>query len=279
MLFAVGVLTPAGLDVRVDPYNRRVRFVGPDRPAAVDQWLATAGDALDEIGKIIVYARDDDDRGWERRGFVQEGRIDRFFVDGRDAKIWSRFIDDVRRENPRGDAEDRIIQLAREKAGGMPETLLPSGVSCRIAREQDARVISILLGSTFRDYPDAVDEENVARWIRQGERLFRVALRDGVVVACASAELDRTNRSAELTDCATDPEMRGKGLMTAILRMLENDCSEQFGITDTYTLARAGEAGINIAFARLGYDFTGRLVNNCRMPDGWESMNAWCRSV
>jgi hypothetical protein len=35
---------------------------------------------------------------------------------------------------------------------------------------------------------------------------------------------------------------------------------------------------VNCAFAKLGYKYTGRLVNNCRMPTGWESMNVWCKT-
>lgn len=279
MLFAVGILTPSDLDVRVDRYNRRIRFVGPERPADFDRWLSAPGESMDGIGKIIVYSRDDGDRGWERRGFVPEGWIQRYFVDGSDAMVWSRFVDEERAKNPREADEDQIVRLAQDKAKGKAITQMPDGFTTRIAGVGDAVAVSGLLQSTFRDYPDPTDVKTVEGWIRDVARLFRVVERDGEIVACASADIDRTNRSAELTDCATLPEMRGKGLMTAILKRLEADCAEEFGITDTYTLARAGEAGINIAFARLGYVFTARLVNNCRMPDGWESMNAWCRSA
>ena len=57
----------------------------------------------------------------------------------------------------------------------------------------------------------------------------------------------------------------------------ENDIADLYGITDLYTLARADEIGMNCVFRKLGYDFCGRLVNNCRMPNGWESMNVWCK--
>jgi beta-lysine N6-acetyltransferase len=279
MLSIPGTIAPSDLDVRIDRYNRRIRFVGPERAADFDRWLSGSDGMLDGIGKIIVYARDDGDRGWERRGLVPEGWIRRYFVDGSDAMVWSCFIDEDRRRNPREAEEDQIVRLARRKANGKAVTDLPRGCESRIAKVPDASAVSGLLERTFRDYPDPVDVKTVEGWIRDGSRHFRIVERNGELVACASAEVDRTNRSAELTDCATLPEMRGKGLMTAILKRLEADCSSELGITDFYTLARAGEAGINIAFARLGYDFTARLVNNCRMPDGWESMNAWCRGA
>ncbi len=265
------------MEIKFDKYNRRVRLTGLQRPAEFDQWMVGSGDALEDIGKIIVYARDDDERGWTRRGFVAEGTIERFFADGRDASVWSQFIDEERQRNVGAKEEDAIVELSREKAKRGATTTYPEGMSSRIAVEGDAAAISRLLGATFSDYPDPIDEATVTRWIENKDRVFRVVEREGVLVACASAEVDHTNRSAELTDCATSPEVRGKGIMTAILSDLEEYCRDDLGINDLYTLARAGEAGINIAFARLGYRYTGRLVNNCRMPDGWESMNAWCR--
>jgi hypothetical protein len=67
--------------------------------------------------------------------------------------------------------------------------------------------------------------------------------------------------------------------MSVILRNLERDLADEFGITDVYTIARANQAGMNCSFAKLGYTYTGRLVNNCRMPEGYESMNVWCRDA
>ena len=65
--------------------------------------------------------------------------------------------------------------------------------------------------------------------------------------------------------------------MAYILRQLERALVADFGITDLYTIARADEVGMNCVFSKLGWVYTGRLVNNCRMPNGWESMNIWCR--
>ena len=99
------------------------------------------------------------------------------------------------------------------------------------------------------------------------------------MVAAASAEIDHCNKNAEMTDCATRPSARGQGLMAYLLWMLENDLQELYNITDLYTIARADEVGMNCVFSKLGYIYDGRLVNNCRMPNGWESMNVWCRQT
>ena len=82
-----------------------------------------------------------------------------------------------------------------------------------------------------------------------------------------------------MTDCATRPDQRGGGHMAYLLHRLAQDVRKERGITDLYTLARADEVGMNCVFGKLGYVYTGRLVNNCRMPNGWESMNVWCKST
>jgi putative beta-lysine N-acetyltransferase len=136
------------------------------------------------------------------------------------------------------------------------------------------------MARTFKDYPTPISPDQISAAIHERTSHFRI-VRDstGALVACASAEIHHTRRSAELTDCATREDQRGKGLMSYILHALEEDLASDFSITDVYTIARAYEPGMNCSFAKLGYRYTGRLVNNCRMPDGFESMNVWCRNT
>ncbi|MBE0565138.1 MAG: GNAT family N-acetyltransferase, partial [Krumholzibacteria bacterium] len=146
------------------------------------------------------------------------------------------------------------------------------------AGPDDAEAVSALLRRVFPDYPTPTDPATVRRQIARGDNVYRLMLdADGRLAAAASAEIDHRRRSAELTDCATSPEHRGAGLMAWLLRQLERDVVRDFGITDLYTIARADEVGMNCVFSKLGWIYTGRLVNNCRMPGGWESMNLWCR--
>jgi beta-lysine N6-acetyltransferase len=270
--------TPAGIRRIVhDDRNLRLKLYGLRSSAE----LSSAAAVIDEssargVSKLIVYARPGDAEGWRRAGLLHEGTIRRYFADGGDAEIWSRFSTKERRRTADTEAQDRTVEIARALEATAPE--LAEGYRCEIATREDAHTIAILMKKVFSPYPETIDAESIAAAIAEGEKHFRV-VRDagGRIVASASAEIDSRNRSAELTDCATDPQARGRGLMRFILRALEIDLRERFRITDLYTLARADEPAMNCAFAKLGYDYTGRLVNNCRMPNGWESMNIWCR--
>ena len=100
----------------------------------------------------------------------------------------------------------------------------------------------------------------------------------GRIVSAASAEVDDKHSNAELTDCATEPEQRGKGLMFHILSALEADLRER-GIMTAYSLARARSVGMNRVFHRLRHEYSGRLVNNCDIYGQFEDMNIWVKRL
>ncbi len=275
------IATPSGRrEIVVDPANSRIKAYGllVDDVDAPPVSSLVAGLGADDLPytKLTVYALPGDDMDWITRGFLGEGFIRGFFPDGIDARIWARYADDGRDEAPRDGEHDRIAAHACTKEPRTPAP--PDDLDCRPAREDDAAEVSALLRATFPEYPTPLDEATIATAIREETSRFRLLVdADGGLAAVASAEIDHKRGSAEMTDCATRPDRRGGGLMSYLLWRLELDVAELDGIRDLYTLARADEPGMNCAFAKLGYDYTGRLVNNCRMPNGWESMNIWCR--
>jgi hypothetical protein len=44
-------------------------------------------------------------------------------------------------------------------------------------------------------------------------------------------------------------------------------------------MARARSFGMNMVFYQLGYEFNGRLVNNCDIHGGYEDMNIWVKDL
>lgn len=269
------------VNVQYDPYNRRLKFFELT-PADVGVNNAIAEALRDFDGgklysKIIVYARPGQE-GFQEAGLSREAVIWGFFENGDNAELWTRYPQQPRSRDARQAEGDKVAALAVNKQ--VAEPVLPAGYTCAPASESDAGDIAKLLDATFKDYPTPISTNVVATAIRDRTSHFRLVRNlEGELVACASAEIHHTRKSAELTDCATRPDQRGKGLMSRILRALEEDLAGEFGITDVYTIARAYEPGMNCSFAKLGYRYTGRLVNNCRMPDGFESMNVWCRNT
>ena len=264
-------------DAVYDPYNERIKLYGVT-PQCLSELPPVETDSS-QAGKVTAYALPGNSYEWAALGFREEGVIRGYFEDGADAHLWAAYSEAGRETNVREELHEHGIQIALSKSPLVrPE--LPEGYVCQTARPEDTPEITALLQSTFTDYPSPLVEETIATAIETQANLFRMVLNeDGEVAAVASAEMDHQRSSAEMTDCATRPDQRGKGLMAHILWKLEKDVVVDFDITDLYTIARADEIGMNCVFSKLGYGYSGRLVNNCRMPNGWESMNLWCKSL
>jgi putative beta-lysine N-acetyltransferase len=278
-----GVECPAILD----PLNRRLKVYeigAQEMTASLVECADLAGSTHPSneppvIGKVTAYALPGDERVWEDMGFRQEAVIRGFYPDGIDAHLWAAYPNPYRESCSKELVHEAGVAIAESKAP-IEVASLPIGYESRLAEPTDAGEIAELMSLVFPVYPSPIDEALIEEQIRSQSNLFRV-VEDlgGDIIALASAEIDHGRSSAEMTDCATRPDMRGRGLMAYILAWLEQDLRRLFGLTDLYTIARADEIAMNCVFSKLGYDFTGRLINNCRMPNGWESMNVWCKSA
>ncbi len=261
----------------IDLHNRRIKLLGLTAERADEFGVdGDLGKSDGGFSKLTIYTPDRNLSPWQEMGFRHEADISGYFADGSDAALLARYIDPERGRDPQALAQDAVVAACAELE--LREAKLPLGWSSRVATKQDVEMLSQLLRDTFPDYPSPTDPASLANQIQVGSHHFRLLFDpDGELGAAASLELDHQRKSAELTDCATRPVHRGRGLMTAMLRELELDAVNEYGIRDLYTIARATQPGINRAFARRGFRYTGRLVNNCRMPGGWESMNVWCK--
>ncbi|NNF04895.1 MAG: GNAT family N-acetyltransferase, partial [Rhodothermales bacterium] len=259
----------------VDEHNGRIKLYGSeasDFDSEAGSELISSFEASDDFSKMIVYSDSSDETGWEDIDFRFEGTIRGFFFDGSDARMWARFGSEERATEADKKAHDGIVETAREKAGGAVTEIVPDEFTVSRAGPNDAEPIANLMQSVFEDYSEDISEERLKQLIGRGGAAFRtVKTETGRIVASAAVRLDLGRRNGEVTDCVTHPDHRGRGLMAALLKGLEKDASTRFGVTDLYSLSRSGEAGMNIVLARSGYEYTGRLVNNCRMPDGLES--------
>jgi beta-lysine N6-acetyltransferase len=107
----------------------------------------------------------------------------------------------------------------------------------------------------------------------QGVRYFCVRIGE-TIAAVSSAEVHAGEGNVEMTDFATLPEYRGRGLSGYLLGRMEA-AMRTAGIRTAYTIARAASLPMNLVFARAGYAYGGTLVNNTGICGGLESMHVW----
>ncbi len=270
----------AGFRPTYDLHNRRIKvFDLPARPPSGNPlWKQLIGRLSkgDTYTKLTCYVSGADNPVWEQVGFRMEGVIRHFYKNGDDAHLWTLYSDKKRKEEKNSATHNTIIQSTLNKPKRKAPAL-PEGYSSRVAKPSDALTISQLLSNTFDSYPTDLDEETILRNIEHLHSHFRLVFApDGTLASMASAELAKDYDTAEISDCVTAPDHRGSGLVVFAVQQTLKDIRSGYGITSIYSLSRAIEPAINHALKRSGFTYTGRLINNCRMPTGWESMNVWC---
>ena len=270
----------AGYRVKVmlDNYNRRIKVIdyrAQDYAALVAKldFLASANN----FDKIWIKGSDRDWERFLRHGYVLEGLL-KWARRGRTAYMLSKFRSQKRMNSPALMKETLLIEEITARKRGKPKPL-PQDYSLDYARESDLDGMLALYKRVFSTYPSPLTYREYLTAVLHRDAIFRVIRNEkGAVVAAASAELDQAQLAAELTDCATHPDQRGKGLMSVLLQALEGDL-RGMGYVCSFTLARARSFGMNAAFHALGYEFNGRMINNCDIYGAFEDMNLWVKDL
>jgi putative beta-lysine N-acetyltransferase len=230
----------------------------------------------EELGKILFNIDEKGAPELEAAGYVLEGKYPGFF-NGNTAWGYSFFVDDNRKESKYWEKEEDILQsiLSRQRKESSGRKL-DDNLYMRAAVAADAGPLARLYGEIFSTYPSPLLEQDYIKEVMQSHVLFAAIFRGDLPVSAASADMDAKNSNAEITDCATLTEYRGKGLLTYLIRFLEKEM-EKRKIHCLYSLARAGSYGMNASLYNLGYNYSGRFVNNCHIGGRYEDMNLWVK--
>ncbi len=231
--------------------------------------------AINRSGKIIFFIRRPADFALSNFGYVQEGVIPAFFR-GEDALCYSRFIKPERSCSLNYEQEEELLKKIQEEIyTDSVKKFLNRYTACKIRNEHIDDLVE-LYRNTFSSYPSPLFDTEYVHDVIQTHVTFYGVFDGEILVSAASVEVDQLNRNAEITDCATLPEYRGKGLLSNLIKLLEKEMRDQ-KIGVLYSLARAGSYGMNAALYRLGYEYKGRFINNCHICGSYEDMNLWAK--
>jgi putative beta-lysine N-acetyltransferase len=264
--------------IELDEYNSRIKLMRYKTDDLESLALHLEELAKERgIGKVMIYADPDDESAFEKLGFEKEGEISVFF-DGEPAFILSRFLDDRRAVAKEEDKKDSIVEMAEQTEElDEPPTLDPA-FTLRHATPDDARELAELYRLVFKTYPTPIHEEEFIRECMQNDVYFTVVTHQGKIISSASADVFTKYNCAEITDCATHPDYRGKGLLSAIIFDLEQRMKKA-GVPNLFSLTRAVSAGMNIVTAKLGFEYQGRLIQNSHIAGQFEDMNIWVKKL
>jgi len=272
---------PDGTEVafRDDPYSDRIRCDHPDVPDGEALARALHVEAqLRGRSRLVLLVPARLRAGCEAAGMRHEATMPGFYRGEEDCAVLGLALTAERATPADPDAARWVDDLVRaHERDHTPRDRTPPPTDR--ATTDDARAIAALINASFEYYPTPSGvPATIAESIEAGIP-FRVARGpEGQVVACASADLVRGARTAELTDCATRPDFRGQGLMQGLLTGLLDDLRD-LDYPTAFTLARARQPGVNLGFLRVGFAYRGRMLRSCRLGDGIEDINVWSRRL
>lgn len=265
-------------DFQIDIFNERiVSYILHSKDDAQKQLLDL--EEKNNVGKSIIYTTKELKDFFINSGYIYEGKINEFFL-GEDAYILSKF-----KKPSRGIStclnKDEILDITHKDKKNI-NTLSFDDTSFRLEcltnDHQQINDLCSLYSKVFSNYPvDITNPEYLAN--AMGENYLFVVAKDGnKIISAASAMINGNYNCAEITDCVTDPNYRGKNLLAFIIVEIEKLLRAK-KVNVLYSLTRAESIGMNLNIKRLGYIYDGTLLNNCIISSGFEDMNIWGKVI
>lgn len=242
-------------------------------------------DKLDELAKLHSYSKifakvpGRWSKNFRSAGYRSEAIVPGLF-DGRDeGHFMGRFLSPSREHSSSTAEVQEVIRIALKKGEPSPsQRELPEDLSCRKCLPEDVEDMAKLYGQVFESYPFPINDPEFLRSSMHDNVVYFGVWSEDSLVGLASAEQYQRSKSAEMTDFATKPDFRGKGLAQHLLGVVE-EYAASVGHQTAFTIARSISIGMNVTFARGGYTFAGTLINNTQIGGKIESMNVWYKNL
>jgi putative beta-lysine N-acetyltransferase len=222
------------------------------------------------FAKVPAFAK----RIFMDSGYDVEATIPGLYRGEEEAFFMAKFFCQERQKEKKPFLIKEVLETAQSKTAIGEKAELGDLFTYRVADKEDLQSMAEVYKEVFATYPFPIHDPEYLEGTMDDNVAYVGMWKKERLVALASAEMDVAGRNAEMTDFATLPEFRGRGLANFLLAEME-EAMRTCGIRTAYTIARAYSYGMNITFAKNGYSFSGTLVNNTHISGGLESMNVW----
>lgn len=228
--------------------------------------------------KLVAKVPDWAEEGFLDAGCVREAAVPRFFGGCAGVCFMSKFADRQRAVRKDGVRIGAVLARALDTPHLISPPVLGAGYAWAVMLPEDAPRLAALYRDVFETYPFPIHDPAFLTDAMKHDTVYFAVTKDGRLVSAASCEMDTASRNAEMTDFATGPDFRSKGLASFLLYTMESEMKTR-GIKTVYTIARSLSYGMNITFSKHGYAYAGTLVNNTNISGGLESMNVWYKTL
>lgn len=209
-------------------------------------------------------------------GYILEGCIPNYYNGVEEMYCVSKFLTTERLSVIQQSSFANFHQLLLIPTPRVPAS--EDGYSFRRLRLSDVESMTKIYCDIFESYPFPIyDPVYIAQTMEENVQYFGAFI-DGCLVALASSEVDFESKNAEMTDFATDKAHTGHRLASGLLEIMEQQMRQQ-GILTLYSIVRLNSIPMNKTFLRLGYKYSGTLINNTQISGEIESMNLYFKAV
>ena len=270
---------PCGSKIQHGTYNDRIYLMhaAADGSGDLPERLIDIANER-SYGKIFAKVPLSQADPFLKAGYRREAEVPDFYRGSETGLFLGYYLDKARRKEADLDMYEHNKTLALNKKNAGIHPLDTSRFRLRSCSEEDLERMAEIYRVVFPSYPFPIhDTDYLRKTLRDNVDYFGIEAK-GKLIALSSAEKYPEARHAEMTDFATLPDWRGNGLAVHLLMKMEEAMRRQNYAT-VFTIARAASPGMNITFAKCGYEYAGRLVNNTNISGGMESMNVWYKSL
>ncbi len=260
-------------------YNDRIylmKLSKNDCPDIIDQLdkLALEEGYSKIFAKIPASAKDE----FEKNGYLSEAHIPEFFSGCEDVYFMVKYFKASRMVDDELEEINKILHIARSKAKEGIKLDLPAGFYYKICDKSHVSQIAEVYKIVFETYPFPIyDPQYIMKTIDENFIYYSI-WKNKNIVALSSSEMDISSQNVEMTDFATLPEYRGNGFSVYLLHNMEDEMRKR-NMRLAYTIAKADSYGANVIFSKMGYKYSGTLLNNTNISGSIQSMNVWYKSL
>ena len=227
-------------------------------------------------GKIITKVPESANPIFLKDGYKQEAYIPEFYKDGEGVFFMAKYFNNERAQVPNKFLTELSGLLASPRVN---EATLPVHFSLKITEPSNAGKMAQIYREVFKTYPFPIlNASYLEKTMLEGKVIYFGIWDNGKLAGLSSAELDSSNRNAEMTDFAVLPEYRGQKLAYFLLQRMEEEMRiRQF--KTLYTIARLNSQGMSKTFINHGYHYSGLLKNNTNISGQIESMTVFYKNI
>lgn len=267
--------------ILISPYNRRITVYGFNltRDHAAKEMLKVLAEKASEnsLDKIWLKSKTGYRNAFTDAGMKLEAAIPGYYKGEETALVFALYLS-KQRQIPSNDRGKELVDKVISKSKGVTvKRILPEGITMQWGEKEHCPALARLYRKVFTTYPFPVfDPDYLKSTIEQDSTYYITAWHNRELIAASSAEINRPQQNAEMTDFATLPQWRGHGLAGFLLEQMETRLKEE-GFRCLYTIARSSSIGMNSVFGNAGYGYYGVLIKNCNIGVGFEDMNLWAK--